>query len=87
MTAPVTCDSKYLERWMLFVTDGNLLPRIGEGKQRLADQGGSDGYRADRMEPFTCGYLAWVLIVAGPGAKRSRASVAAGTERNRAMRI
>ena len=43
------------------------MPVLARAKLRVADQIGSRALRADAMESFTCGYMAWVLI-AGLGA-------------------
>ncbi len=43
------------------------MPALARAKLRIADQIGSRALRADAMESFTCGYMAWVLI-AGLGA-------------------
>ena len=43
------------------------MPVLARAKLRVADEIGSRALRADAMESFTCGYMAWVLI-AGLGA-------------------
>ena len=43
------------------------MPVLARAKIRVADEIGSRALRADAMESFTCGYMAWVLL-AGLGA-------------------
>ena len=43
------------------------MPHLARAKLRIADRIGSRALRADALESFTCGYLAWVLL-AGLGA-------------------
>lgn len=38
------------------------MPALAKAKIRVADAIGSRALRADAMETFTCGYLAWVLL-------------------------
>ncbi len=38
------------------------MPALARAKLRAADQIGSRALRADAMETFTCGWLAWVLL-------------------------
>ena len=38
------------------------MPLLARAKIRVADQIGSRALRADAMETFTCGWLAWVLL-------------------------
>lgn len=38
------------------------MPILAKAKLRAADAIGSKALRADAMETFTCGYLAWVLL-------------------------
>jgi divalent metal cation (Fe/Co/Zn/Cd) transporter len=38
------------------------MPVLAKAKIRVADQISSGAMRADAMETFTCGYLAWVLL-------------------------
>lgn len=38
------------------------MPSLARAKIKVADEIGSRALRADAMETFTCGYLAWVLL-------------------------
>jgi divalent metal cation (Fe/Co/Zn/Cd) transporter len=38
------------------------MPVLARAKVRVAEEIGSRALRADAMEPFTCGYLSWVLL-------------------------
>lgn len=38
------------------------MPILAKAKVRAADQIGSRALRADAMETFTCGYMAWILL-------------------------
>jgi divalent metal cation (Fe/Co/Zn/Cd) transporter len=40
------------------------MPLLAKAKLRIADRIGSRSLRADAMETLTCGYLAWVLLIA-----------------------